>query len=180
MNKNISAAEVRLISDTGEQIGIKSIRDALAIAEAKDLDLVEVAPQAKPPVCKIMDYSKYRYELEQKAKKSKKHQTNIVIKEMKLRPKIDKHDYEIKKKHIVRFLTSGIKVKVTIMFRGREIVHTEIGQQMLQRLAEDLGQIATVESQAKLDGRNMIIIFNPIAPKKIKSTEDEKVEVNEQ
>jgi len=130
---------------------------------ARDLDLVEVAPQASPPVCRVMDYGKYRYELEQKAKKSRKHQSNIVIKEMKLRPKIDEHDYQTKKKHIVRFLTAGSKVKVTIMFRGREMAHTDIGRQILDRLSEELRELSNIESQPKLDGRNMIMLLNPTA-----------------
>lgn len=137
----------------------------MEIAEKSDLDLVEVAPQAKPPVCKIMDYAKYKYELEQKVKKSKKHQMTVVVKEMKLRPKIDVHDYEIKKKHILRFLNQGSKVKVTIMFRGREMAHTDLGAALLQRLIDDLKDIAAVESAAKLDGRNMIMVLSPLPEK---------------
>lgn len=125
--------------------------------------MVEVAPQAAPPVCRIMDYGKYRYELEQKAKKSRKHQSSVIIKEMKLRPKIDEHDYQTKKKHIVRFLKAASRVKVTIMFRGREMAHTEIGHQILDRLAEELRELANVESAPKLDGRNMIMLLNPTA-----------------
>lgn len=130
-----------------------------------------MASQADPPVCRIMDYAKFKYEQEQKAKRSKKHQTTIVIKEMKLRPKIDPHDYETKKKHIVRFLTAGSKVKVTIMFRGREMAHTELGRKLLERLVEDLTELANVESNPKLDGRNMIMILNPKQPKPEASVE---------
>lgn len=143
-------------------MGIKPTREALAIAEGKGLDLVEVAPQASPPVCRIMDYGKFKYEQEQKAKKAKKHQTMIVVKEIKFRPKIDKHDYETKKKHVERFLNHGDKVKVTVMFRGREMAHTDIGGEILKRLTEDLEALATVESAPKLDGRNMIMVFSPI------------------
>lgn len=163
VNEAIRVPEVRLIAQDGEQVGIKSLEDALTYAQERDLDLVEVAPQARPPVCRVMDYGKYRYELEQKAKKSRKHQTNVVIKEMKLRPKIDQHDYETKKKHIVRFLKAGSKVKVTIMFRGREMAHTELGRKILDRLTEELAELGTVESQPKLDGRNMVMVLNPVA-----------------
>ena len=128
-----------------------------------DLDLVEVAAQAKPPVCKIMDYGKFCYELEQKEKAARKKQNVIVVKEMKMRPKIDVHDYETKKKHVVRFLKQGNKVKVTIMFRGREMTHTELGLKLLNRLAVDVEDMAEVEAKPRLDGRNMTMVFNPIA-----------------
>lgn len=151
-----------MISSTGEQLGIKPRDEALKIAEDEDLDLVEVAPQADPPVVRIMDYGKYRYEQEQKAKRARRHQSTIVIKEMKLRPKIDSHDYETKKKHVVRFLVGGQKVKVTIMFRGREMTHTELGRKLLDRMAEEVAEIANVEFKPKLDGRNMIMVLAPI------------------
>lgn len=122
---------------------------------------MEVAPNANPPVCRIMDYGKYKYELEQKAKKARKHQTTITIKEIKFRPKIDPHDYETKKKHVVRFLKKGAKVKATIMFRGREMVHTEIGKEILDRLADDISELGSVESRPKLDGRNMVMMIAP-------------------
>lgn len=128
-----------------------------------DLDLVEVAAQANPPVCKIMDYGKFCYEQEQKEKAARKNQNVIVVKEMKMRPKIDVHDYETKKKHVVRFLKQGNKVKVTIMFRGREMTHTELGLKLLNRLAADVEDLADVESKPRLDGRNMTMVFNPIA-----------------
>jgi len=152
---------VRLIGVDGSQLGIFAIADAQRIADDQNLDLVEVAPEGDPPVCRIMDYSKYKYEQDMKAKKARKHQTKIEIKEIKFRPKIDKHDYETKKKHIVRFLTSGAKVKVTIMFRGREMVHAERGLAILERLAEELSEIAVIDSQPKLEGRNMIMLIAP-------------------
>jgi translation initiation factor IF-3 len=169
INEMIRCPQVRLISDTGEQLGIKPIEEAQRIALDQDLDLVEVAPQASPPVCKIMDYGKFCYEQEQKQKAARKKQSIIVVKEMKLRPKIDIHDYETKKKHIVRFLSQSHKVKVTIMFRGREMTHTELGLNLLNRLAEELQEIATVEARPKLDGRNMTMVLTPLAvlePKK--------------
>jgi translation initiation factor IF-3 len=158
----IRCPEVRLISSMGEQLGITPVEEAQRIALEQDLDLVEVAPQAKPPVCKIMDYSKFCYEQEQKQKAARKKQNIIVVKEMKMRPKIDVHDYETKKKHIVRFLNQGNKVKVTIMFRGREMTHTELGLNLLNRLAEDVSGIATVEARPRLDGRNMTMVVNPL------------------
>lgn len=166
INEGIRAKEVRLVGPDGDQIGIKPIEEALDLAEEMDLDLVEVAPQAQPPVCKIMDYGKYRYEQTVKMKEARKKQAVVVYKEMKLRPKIDTHDYEIKKKHIVRFLKSGYKVKVTIMFRGREMSHTELGKQLLAQLAEELEDLGVVETQPKLDGRNMQMIMAPVSPAK--------------
>jgi translation initiation factor IF-3 len=153
---------VRLISETGEQMGITPIEEAQRIALDRDLDLVEVAPQGQPPVCKIMDYSKYCYEQDQKMKAARKKQSVIIVKEMKMRPKIDIHDYETKKKHVVRFLEQGNKVKVTIMFRGREMTHTELGLNLLNRMAEDVSEIATVEARPRLDGRNMTMVLTPI------------------
>ena len=143
-------------------MGIKTIREAQDYAASTNLDLVEVAPQADPPVCRIMNFSKYRYELELKAKQARKHQSNIIIKEIKFRPKIDAHDYETKKGHVVRFLEHKDKVKVTIMFRGRELVHPERGEQLLMRLAEELKELATIESKPNLDGRNMIMMLAPV------------------
>lgn len=163
VNEMVRCPQVRLISSTGEQLGIQPIEDAQRIALEQDLDLVEVAPQASPPVCKIMDYSKFCYEQEQKQKAARKKQSIIVVKEMKMRPKIDIHDYETKKKHVVRFLTQGNKVKMTIMFRGREMTHTELGLNLLNRLAEELSDIATVEARPRLDGRNMTMVLNPVA-----------------
>ncbi|MEW6554950.1 MAG: translation initiation factor IF-3 [Actinomycetota bacterium] len=166
VNEGIRAREVRLVGPDGNQIGIKPIEEALAMAEELDLDLVEVAPQAQPPVCKIMDYGKYRYEQTVKMKEARKKQSVVTYKEMKLRPKIDRHDYEIKRKHIERFLNAGSKVKVTIMFRGREMSHTELGRNLLEQLAEELAELGTVESMPKLDGRNMQMIMAPVMARK--------------
>ncbi|OFW56045.1 MAG: translation initiation factor IF-3 [Candidatus Solincola sediminis] len=166
VNEDIRAKEVRLVGPDGAQIGIKPIEEALKLAEDMDLDLVEVAPQANPPVCKIMDYGKYRYEQTVKMKEARKKQSVVTFKEMKMRPKIDRHDYEIKKKHIERFLNAGSKVKVTIMFRGREMSHTELGKNLLEKLAEELQELGTVESMPKLEGRNMQMIVSPNMVKK--------------
>ena len=153
--------EVRLVGAAGEQIGIVGIEDALRLAMEADLDLVEVAPEAKPPVCKIMDYGKFKYEAAVKAREARKNQVNTVIKEMKLRPKIDQHDYETKKGHIERFLSQGDKVKITIMFRGREQSRPELGYKLLQKLATDIGESAVIESSPLQDGRNMTMVLAP-------------------
>ena len=153
--------QVRLIGADGEQIGIKSADEALKYAWDANLDLVEVAPDAKPPVCRVMDYSKYKYEQEQKAKLARKHQSTITIKEIKLRPKIDPHDYATKKGHVVRFLKNRDKVKVTIMFRGREMTHPERGRVLLLRLAEEVQELGIVESAPLQDGRNMVMMLAP-------------------
>jgi translation initiation factor IF-3 len=134
---------------------------ALKLAQEADLDLVEVAPTARPPVCKLMDYGKFKYENAQKAREARRNQTNVIIKEMKLRPKIDAHDYETKKGHVVRFLKAGDKVKITIMFRGREQHRPELGFRLLQRLAEDVTELGFVESSPKQDGRNMVMVLGP-------------------
>ncbi len=157
--------QVRLIDSDGEQIGIKSRDEALEYAWAKNLDLVEVAPEARPPVCRVMDYSKYRYEQEQKAKLARKHQSTITIKEIKLRPKVGQHDYETKKGHVARFLTNRDKVKVTIMFRGRETTHPERGRDLLLRLATDLKELGVIESEPLQDGRNMVMMLAPVKEK---------------
>ena len=145
----------------GEQIGIVSVNDALKLAQEADLDLVEVAPTARPPVCKLMDYGKFKYESAVKARESRKNQTQTVVKEIKLRPKIDPHDYGTKKGHVERFLKAGDKVKVTIMFRGREQSRPELGFRLLQRLASDVEELGFVEAQPKQDGRNMIMVIGP-------------------
>jgi translation initiation factor IF-3 len=150
-----------LIAEDGTQLGIKSTDDAREYAWAKNLDLVEVAAQADPPVAKVMDYGKYRYEQEQKAKLARKHQVSINVKEIKLRPKIGIHDYNTKKNHVERFLNQRAKVKVTIMFRGRETTHPERGRDLLMRLAEDVKEIGQVESPPLLDGRNMVMVLGP-------------------
>ena len=153
--------EVRLVGPNGETVGIVRIEDALRLAQESDLDLVEVAPMARPPVCKLMDYGKFKYENAQKAREARRNQTNVVIKEMKLRPKIDPHDYETKKGHVVRFLKAGDKVKITIMFRGREQSRPELGYRLLQRLGQDVDELGFVESAPKQDGRNMIMVLAP-------------------
>ena len=161
INDRIRVPEVRLVGPNGEQVGIVRIEDALRLAEEADLDLVEVAPMARPPVAKLMDYGKFKYESAVKAREARKNQTQTVIKEMKLRPKIDTHDYETKKGHVVRFLKEGDKVKITIMFRGREQSRPEMGARLLQRLADDVVDLGFVESAPKLDGRNMIMVLGP-------------------
>jgi translation initiation factor IF-3 len=161
VNERIRVPEVRLIGPGGEQVGIVRIEDALRVAADADLDLVEVAPNARPPVCKIMDYGKYKYETAQKARESRKNQQQTVVKEQKLRPKIDDHDYETKKGHVVRFLEAGSKVKVTIMFRGREQSRPELGYRLLQRLGADVADYGFVETSAKQDGRNMTMVLAP-------------------
>jgi len=153
--------QVRLIDENGGQVGIQSTDDALKYAWDKNLDLVEVAPDARPPVCRVMDYSKYRYEQEQKAKLARKHQSTITIKEIKLRPKIGQGDYATKRGHVIRFLKARAKVKVTIMFRGREMTHPERGRDLLLRLAEDVKDLGTIESQPLQDGRNMVMMLAP-------------------
>jgi translation initiation factor IF-3 len=161
INERIRAPEVRLVGPKGEQIGIVSVSEALKLAQEADLDLVEVAPTARPPVCKLMDYGKFKYESAVKARESRKNQTQTVVKEIKLRPKIDPHDYGTKKGHVERFLKAGDKVKVTIMFRGREQSRPELGFRLLQRLAGDVEELGFVESQPKQDGRNMIMVIGP-------------------
>nr|WP_238338463.1 translation initiation factor IF-3 [Pedococcus badiiscoriae] len=154
-----------MVGPNGEQVGIVRVEDALRLAAEADLDLVEVAPMAKPPVAKLMDFGKFKYEAALKAREARKNQVNTVIKEIKLRPKIDPHDYGTKKGHVERFLKGGDKVKVTIMFRGREQSRPELGFRLLQRLAEDVIELGTVESAPKQDGRNMIMVLGPTKKK---------------
>ena len=161
INERIRVPQVRLIDDDGAQVGIKATSEALDYAYGKNLDLVEVAPQAQPPVARVMDYGKYRYQEEQKAKQARKHQSQVQVKEIKLRPKIAVQDYETKKGHVVRFLNQRAKVKVTIMFRGRETTHPERGRDLLTRLAEDVKELGVVESPPLLDGRNMVMVLGP-------------------
>ncbi|WP_235738731.1 translation initiation factor IF-3 [Nocardioides alcanivorans] len=161
INDRIRVPEVRLVGPNGETVGIVPTNDALRLAQEADLDLVEIAPQGKPPVCKLMDYGKFKYENAQKAREARRNQTNVIIKEMKLRPKIDAHDYETKKGHVVRFLKAGDKVKITIMFRGREQHRPELGFRLLQRLAADVEELGFIESSPKQDGRNMIMVLGP-------------------
>jgi len=162
INGEISARTCRLIGVDGSQLGLFGVRDALRIAEEQNMDLVEIAPNAEPPVCKVMDYSKYKYDQARKAKQARKNQAKIEVKEMKFRPKIDKGDYETKKNHVLRFLKKGARVKVTIMFRGREMAHPEQGLMVLEKLADELKPFATVDSQPKMEGRNMHMLLSPI------------------
>jgi len=161
INERIRVPEVRLIDDEGAQVGILKTPDALKYAQDRDLDLVEVAPEARPPVCRVLDYSKYKYELAQKQKAARKHQQQITIREIKFRPKIAQHDYDTKKGHVSRFLKHKDKVKITIMFRGREVTHPERGVMLLERLAEELAELAVVEQRPIQDGRNMTMMLGP-------------------
>ncbi len=162
LNGDIYAREVRLIGYDGEQMGITSIGEARRAASDQGLDLVEIAPNANPPVCRIMDYGKYKYDQARKARKARKNQNRAETKEMKFRPKIDVGDYTTKKKHVLRFLKAGSKVKITIMFRGREMSHPEQGLTILERLADDLKDVAVVDSKPKMEGRNMHMLIAPI------------------
>jgi translation initiation factor IF-3 len=161
VNDQIRAREVRLVGPEGEQVGIVPLERALQLASEVDLDLVEVAPMARPPVCKLMDYGKFKYESDIKAREARRNQQQTVLKEMKLRPKIDTHDYETKKGHVVRFLRAGDKVRVTIMFRGREQSRPELGLRLLRRLSEEVADLGFVEAAPKQDGRNMIMVLAP-------------------
>ena len=161
INDRIRVAEVRLVGPNGEQVGIVRVEDALRLAQDADLDLVEVAPDARPPVCKIMDYGKFKYEADMKAREARRNQTNTVLKEIRFRLKIDPHDYGTKKGHVERFLTAGDKVKVMIMFRGREQSRPEMGVRLLQRLADDVSELGFIESMPKQDGRNMVMVIGP-------------------
>ncbi|MGH2924535.1 MAG: translation initiation factor IF-3 [Solirubrobacterales bacterium] len=171
INERIRVPEVRLIDEEGNQVGIIPIDKALALASERDLDLVEVAPDSRPPVARLLDYSKYKYEQEQKAKAARKHQQQINVREIKLRPKIATHDYETKKGHVERFLRQQDKVKVTIMFRGREQAHPERGRALLQRLYDDIEDLATIEQEPLQEGRNMSML---LAPVRIKGTDAER------
>jgi translation initiation factor IF-3 len=161
INDRIRVPEVRLIDDEGNQIGVMKTPDALAFAQERDLDLVEVAPEARPPVCRVLDYSKYKYEQAQKLKQARKHQQQITIREIKFRPKIAQHDYDTKKHHVERFLRNKDKVKVTIMFRGREVTHPERGTAILDRLADELSELGVVEQRPLQEGRNMTMMMAP-------------------
>ncbi|MBB1484290.1 translation initiation factor IF-3 [Tessaracoccus sp. MC1865] len=165
INDRIRVPEVRLVGPNGEQVGIVRVEDALRLAAENDLDLVEVAPQARPPVAKLMDYGKFKYEAAQKVRDARKNQQNVTTKEMKLRLKIDQHDYETKKGHVVRFLKAGDKVKITIMFRGREQSRPELGMELLRRLAADVAEFGFIEASPKQDGRNMLMVLGPTKKK---------------
>jgi translation initiation factor IF-3 len=162
INDRIRAREVFLVGAEGEQLGVRPLPEALTQSREQELDLVEVAPNANPPVCRIMDYGRYVYEQEQRRRQSKRKATNVVIKEMKFRPKIDEHDYVTKMKHVVRFLGEGNKVKLTIMFRGREMAHPELGMKILRRVADDVADFAVIESDPRQDGRNMTMVLHPV------------------
>jgi translation initiation factor IF-3 len=161
INERIRVPEVRLIDDEGNQVGVLKTPDALVFAQERDLDLVEVAPEARPPVCRVLDYSKYKYEQAQKVKQARKHQQQITVREIKFRPKIAEHDYDTKKHHVERFLRHKDKVKVTIMFRGREVTHPERGTAILDRLAEELAELGVVEQRPIQEGRNMTMMMAP-------------------
>jgi translation initiation factor IF-3 len=161
INERIRVPEVRLIDDEGQQIGVLKTPDALVFAQERELDLVEVAPEARPPVCRVLDYSKYKYEQAQKVKQARKHQQQITVREIKFRPKIAEHDYDTKKHHVERFLRHKDKVKVTIMFRGREVTHPERGTAILDRLAEELSELGVVEQRPMQEGRNMTMMMAP-------------------
>jgi translation initiation factor IF-3 len=181
INEEIRVPRVRLVDEKGGQVGILATKEALEYAYQKGLDLVEVAAGADPPVARVMDYSKYRYEQDQRAKQARKHQQQINVKEIKLRPKIGNHDYETKKAHVVRFLGQKAKVKVTIMFRGRETLHPERGRDLLVRLAEDVQELGSIEQQPLLDGRNMVMVLAPLRNVGVKvDAKDEDVEGREE
>lgn len=162
INGEIRARELRVIGDNGDQIGVKSLEDALTIAESFDLDLVLVSPQARPPVARIMDYGKYRYELQKKEKEQRKNQRVVNLKEVRLSPSIDDHDYQTKLRQAIKFLEKGDKVKASIRFRGRSITHKDLGRDVLEDFIEDTKDIAVVESKPKMEGRSMFIILAPM------------------
>src|SRR5690242_9071977 len=165
INDRIRVPEVRVIDEEGKQIGVMKTADALQLAQDRELDLVEVAADARPPVCRVLDYSKYKYEQEQKQKAARKHQKQVHVREIKLRPKIATNDYETKKGHVRRFLDSDNKVKVTIMFRGREMTHPERGEALLMKLAEDVADLGVIEQRPNQDGRNMTMLLGPVKKK---------------
>jgi translation initiation factor IF-3 len=177
INERIRVPQVRLVNENGEQVGVVATDEARSYAQERDLDLVEVSPGSKPPVCRVLDYSKYKYEQEQKAKAARKHQQQVNVREIKLRPKIAQHDYETKRGHVERFLRHGDKVKVTIMFRGREQSHPERGRMLLDRLFQDLDGLATIESEPLQEGRNMTMLLAPTREATSKP-KDEQEEAN--
>jgi translation initiation factor IF-3 len=180
VNDRIRVETVRLIDEEGNQRGVMATRDALALARSLDLDLVEIAPTAQPPVCRIMDYGKFKFDEAQKAKESRRKTLNVGVKEMKYRPKIGAGDFDTKTRLVEKFLGEGHKVKVTIMFRGRESAHPELGKKILDRIIERLEEVAKVESAPKLDGRNMIMVLGPEKKSKAKSVVVSKVEVGQE
>ena len=172
INERIRVPQVRLIGEDGNQVGVVPTEEALRYAQERDLDLVEVAAEARPPVCRVLDYSKYKYEQEQKAKQARRHQKQVNVREIKLRPKIADNDYETKKNHVVRFLNGDDRVKVTIMFRGREQTHPERGERLLMRLADDVAELGTIEQRPQQDGRNMTMLLSPTKKQSEDGTED--------
>ena len=180
INERIRVAEVRLVDEDGSQIGVIKTDQALAMAQERDLDLVEVAPESRPPVARLLDYSKYKYEQEQKAKAARKHQQQVNVREIKLRPKIADHDYNTKKGHVERFLKHQDKVKVTIMFRGREQAHPERGRALLERLFEDVGELAVIESHPQQEGRNMHMMLAPSPESAARAREERQRERGEE
>ena len=172
INERIGVREVRVVTDDGEQLGVLPTRDALAKARELGLDLVEVAPTSRPPVCRIMDYGRYKYEQSKKTKQARKKQHQVKVKEIKMRPKIETHDYDFKKKHIIEFLEEGEKVKVTLQFRGREMAHTDLGRKILDRLAKELEDLAKVESAPRQEGRIMVMMLMPHVTKKSAKSHD--------
>lgn len=177
LNEQITVRECRLIGFDGTQLGIYPVAQAQRVADDQGLDLVEIAPNAEPPVCRIMDYGKFKYDQAIKAKQARKNQSKIETKEMKFRPKIDVGDYTTKKKHVLRFLAGGAKVKITIMFRGREMAHPEQGLSILERLADDLKDVAVIENAPKMEGRNMHMLIAPL-PAAVKKAADKDAKNN--
>ena len=178
INERIRVPQVRLIDEEGNQVGVVETPKALRYAQERDLDLVEVAADARPPVTRVLDYSKYKYEQEQKAKAARRHQKQVNVREIKLRPKIATNDYETKKNHVVRFLKGDDRVKVTIMFRGREQSHPERGTALLMRLAEDVAELGTIEQRPIQDGRNTTMLLSPVPKKQVEATDGEKPEAD--
>lgn len=174
INQFITAPEVRVVHDEKGSLGIMSIKDALALAKEEGSDLVEIVPTAEPPVCKIINYGKYKFDIQKKSKEAKKKQKSVQLKEIKMRPQISIHDYNFKMKHIREFLDEGNKVKITIMFRGREMAHTEFGYDLINKIIQDLENEASTEKPAKLEGKNLSTVLNPMKMKKTSSSEDEE------
>ena len=174
INQFITAPEVRVVHDKRGSLGIMSIKDALALAKEEGSDLVEIVPTAEPPVCKIINYGKYKFDIQKKSKEAKKKQKSVQLKEIKMRPQISIHDYNFKMKHIREFLDEGNKVKITIMFRGREMAHTEFGYDLINKIIQDLENEASTEKPAKLEGKNLSAVLNPMKMKKTSSSEDEE------
>jgi translation initiation factor IF-3 len=180
VNRRIRISQVRVISEDGEQLGVLPTSEALAMAEERGLDLVEVSPKARPPVCKIMDYGKYMYQLNKRAKEARKRQHVTVVKEVRMRPKIEPHDYDFKLRHAREFLAAGDKVKVTVSFRGRELAHKDLGRRLMERAAEELGDVASVEVAIRSEGRSMIMVLSPRPASKKREQRDREQREKEQ